>query len=210
MDLKPGWKGSRWQANPTLTSMDALFAGPWGPVLIFLLRIVDVSLSTTRIITAVRGHRILAATIGFGEVLVWIIGVGNALRHMDSWMHLLGYAAGFSTGTWMGITIASRLAFGLNVVRGISRLAGRPSGAAHPVAERLRAEGYAVTEVSGRGKDQQVDILNVVVPTRNVPHVTAVMQGLDPDIFISVEEVRTIQGGFLPPADRKAFFLRSP
>jgi uncharacterized protein YebE (UPF0316 family) len=179
-------------------------------MLIFLLRIVDVSLSTTRIITAVRGHRILAATIGFGEVLVWIIGVGNALRHMDSWMHLLGYAAGFSTGTWVGITIASRLAFGLNVVRGISRLAGRPSGAAHPVAERLRAEGYAVTEVSGRGKDQQVDILNVVVPTRNVPHVTAVMQGLDPDIFISVEEVRTIQGGFLPPADRKAFFLRSP
>ena len=33
-------------------SVDALFAGPWGPLLIFALRIVDVSMATVRMLLA--------------------------------------------------------------------------------------------------------------------------------------------------------------
>jgi hypothetical protein len=35
----------------------SLFALPWGPVLIFGLRIVDVSLDTMCVLSMVRGHR---------------------------------------------------------------------------------------------------------------------------------------------------------
>ena len=61
--------------------MDALLAAPIGALLIFLLRIVDVSMSIMRMILAVRGHRVAAASIGFFEVLIWLVAVGAALEH---------------------------------------------------------------------------------------------------------------------------------
>ena len=78
--------------------MDALLAAPIGALLIFLLRIVDVSMSIMRMILAVRGHRVAAASIGFFEVLIWLVAVGAALEHLDSWLHIVGYAAGFAAG----------------------------------------------------------------------------------------------------------------
>ena len=41
--------------------MDALFASAWGPLVIFFLRIVDVSLATLRMLLAMRGVKVLAA-----------------------------------------------------------------------------------------------------------------------------------------------------
>jgi uncharacterized protein YebE (UPF0316 family) len=47
--------------------MDALFALPYGPFVIFAMRVVDVSMGTMRLIVMVRGRRGLAATIGFTD-----------------------------------------------------------------------------------------------------------------------------------------------
>lgn len=41
------------------------FAGPWGPLFIFGLRVVDVSMATVRMLMVVRGARTLAALISF-------------------------------------------------------------------------------------------------------------------------------------------------
>ena len=97
-------------------SVSELFALPVGALLIFLLRIVDVSMATVRLIFAVRGRRGLAAVIGFFEILVWIFAVGQALQHLDSVLHLLGYAAGFATGSYVGVWLEGRLALGLSVL----------------------------------------------------------------------------------------------
>jgi hypothetical protein len=64
--------------------MDALMASAWGPLVIFCLRIVDVSLSTLRRLLSVRGIRLAAPLIGFFEVSIWITAVATAIRHLDS------------------------------------------------------------------------------------------------------------------------------
>ena len=46
--------------------LNAAFASPWGALLIFCLRIVDVSCDTMRVIFAIRGKRGIAAMLGFG------------------------------------------------------------------------------------------------------------------------------------------------
>ena len=51
--------------------------------MIFGLRIIDVSLSTVRILLAVRGRKLLVPIIGFVEVLVWLFAAGNAIRNFD-------------------------------------------------------------------------------------------------------------------------------
>src|ERR1041384_4900400 len=104
--------------------LNAAFASPWGALAIFLLRIVDVSCDTMRVIFAIRGKRGIAAMLGFVQALVWIFAVGNAVRHLDSILHVFGYAGGYAMGTFVGVTIERMIAYGVATVRVVSTRAG--------------------------------------------------------------------------------------
>lgn len=172
-------------------TIDALFASAWGAALIFTLRIFDVSLDTMRVIFAIRGKRAVAATLGFCQALIWIFAVGNAVRHLDSLPHILGYAGGYATGTWVGITIEQAIAYGVATIRVVSR------GAGVEIAEALRARGFGVTEFPGFGRDGAVEILNSVVQRGQVSQALELIIQRDPDAFVTVEEPRVLSGGSL-------------
>jgi uncharacterized protein YebE (UPF0316 family) len=189
--------------------MEALFSAPIGALLIFLLRVVDVSMAMMRMILAVRGYRGMAALIGFFEVLIWLVAVGSALKHLDSWLHVVGYAGGFAMGNYVGVWLEGRFAMGMNVVRAVCRIEVLPDGSTHAAeaARALRDEGYAVTELRGRGRESDVEILNVVVPRKRAPEVVQRVRSIDADAFVTVEEVRHTHGGYIRPGGRKTPFL---
>ncbi len=183
------------------TALANLLASPWGALLIFCLRIIDVSMSMIRMILAIRGYRAKAAAIGFFEVLVWLLAVGQALQHLYSVWHVVGYAAGFATGNYVGVWLEERFAVGLRVVRAIFRNGSEQRGAR--AAQLLREHGYGVTEVQGRGREDAVEILDLIVARRHVAEVTQLLRQVDPEVFISIEEVRAVQGGYVRPGGRK-------
>lgn len=174
-----------------------MLAGPLGPLLIFLLRIGDVSLATLRLLSAVRGRKLAAAGLGFFEILIWIVVVGTVVRNLDSTLLVIGYAAGFAAGTYVGISIEEKLAMGLAEVRVISRDAGVE------IAEALRELGFGVTEVLGQGKEGRVEILTTVVRRRAMRELLREVERWDPDAFVVVEEPRSIQHGWLLSRRRK-------
>src|SRR5918992_5167821 len=168
---------------------ETVFALPWGPLVIFALRIVDVSLDTMRVLSAVRGSRWVAAGLGFFQALIWLVVVGNAIKHLDSVWHILGYAAGFGAGTLVGISIENALAYGVATVRVVSRDGGED------IATALRQRGYGVTEIDGTGRDGRVEILNSVVQRQDLDEVMRIVDRWDPDAFVTVEEPRMLRGG---------------
>lgn len=170
-------------------TVDQLFASNWGALVIFLLRIVDVSADTMRVIFAIRGKRGIAATLGFFQALVWIFAVGNAVKHLDSIVHVLGYAGGYATGTWVGITIEQAIAYGVATLRVVSRKAGVE------IAQALRERGFGVTEFPGFGRDGAVEILNSVVQRSHVDEALTLIAKWDPDAFVTVEEPKILRGG---------------
>jgi len=171
--------------------LDALFAGPWGPLLIFGLRIVDVSMSTIRMLLIMRNQRVLVPLIGFFEVLIWIVAVGSAIRNLDSPWHVLGYAAGFATGSVVGLAIEEKLAVGLASIQVISRHGGVE------LAQGLRERGFGVTEFAGQGREGRVEVVQTVVLRRQIREVIEEVDRWDPDAFVSVEEPRTIRRGWM-------------
>lgn len=177
--------------------LDALFAGPWGPLLIFLLRIGDVSLATLRILLAMRNQRALVPILGFIEVLIWIFAVGNAIRNLNSGWHLLGYAGGFAAGNMLGLWLEEKLAIGLAIVRVMSRHGGVE------IASALRELGYGVTEYSGHGRDGNVEIVDTVVRRREVAAVLRQVDYWDPEAFVMVEEPRSVRHGWLHERPRE-------
>jgi uncharacterized protein YebE (UPF0316 family) len=166
-----------------------MFALPWGPVVILCLRVVDVSLDTMRVLLAVRGSRGIAAALGFFQALIWIVAVGNAIKHLDSPWHVLGYAAGFGLGTLVGITIERALAYGLSQVRIVSRIGGVE------MAEALRERGYGVTEMPGFGREGRVEIITSVVQRQHLDEVMEIVDRFDPQAMVTVEEPKVLRGG---------------
>jgi len=86
--------------------------------------------------------------------------------------------------------IEERLAIGHTHLRIVSSRRGSA------IADRLREEGYAVTEVAGRGKDGMVTVLNCSVLRKNVDRVRKVINSVDADAFITAEDVRPVRRGF--------------
>lgn len=187
--------------------IDGVFASPWGALLIFGLRIVDVSLDTMRVLFAIRGRRGLAALLGGCQALIWIFAVGNAVKHLDSPLHILGYAAGYATGTFVGVTIERLVAYGVAILRIVS-----PYGGVE-IAHALRERGYGVTEMAGYGKEGRVEVLLVAVERSHLDDVMGVVRTWDPAAFITVEEPKMLHGGKLrtrewPVFNPVSFFTR--
>ena len=177
--------------------METLFASAWGPLLIFSLRIVDVSLATLRMLLSVRGQKLVAPLVGFFEVTLWIFAVGNAIKHLHSPLHLLGYAAGFSTGTLVGLWIEEKMAIGLATMRVMSRHGGVE------IAEALRERGFGVTEFAGFGKEGTVEVVYAVLRRRELPVAFEQVGIWDPQAFVTVEEPRAIHRGWMMGRRRK-------
>jgi uncharacterized protein YebE (UPF0316 family) len=177
--------------------MAELFAGPWGPVLIFGLRIIDVTLATLRMLLVMRNQRLAVPFIGFFEALIWVLAVGVAIQNLDSVWHLLGYAGGFASGSLVGLWLEGKLAMGLASIRIISRTGGPD------VAHALREEGFGVTEFAGYGREGKVELLLTLVKRRQLNQVLKVVESVDAGAFISVEEPRSIRRGWLFTTRRK-------
>ncbi|MEX2530140.1 MAG: DUF2179 domain-containing protein [Gemmatimonadota bacterium] len=177
--------------------MAELFASPLGPLIIFLLRIVDVSLATVRMLLIIRGQRMIVPILGFFEAAIWVVAVGVAIQNLHSFLHIFGYAAGFGAGSVVGLWLEGKLAMGLATLRIISRDDGEE------VASNLRTRGFGVTELAGYGRSGKVEILLSIVKRRQVKEVVKAVEAVDPDAFISVEEPRAIRRGWMFPQRRK-------
>src|SRR4030095_3024128 len=84
--------------------------------LIVLARITDVSLGTIRMVSVVQGRRAFAAVLGFFQAVVFICAVAKVLLNMSQPVYALAYGLGFATGTYLGMLIEHRLAFGKQLV----------------------------------------------------------------------------------------------
>jgi uncharacterized protein YebE (UPF0316 family) len=162
------------------------------PLLIFLARLIDVSLGTLRIIFLSRGRKYLAPLLGFVEVLIWITVVSQVVGGAQNIVAYLAYAAGFAVGNYAGMLIEEKLAIGTLVVRVIL-----PQEETELI-ERLRMEGYGATYVDGHGAGGPVMLIYTVVPRKDLSRVVDLVQDVHPKAFFTVEELRSAQQGIFP------------
>jgi uncharacterized protein YebE (UPF0316 family) len=158
--------------------------------LIFALRVSDMSLDTLRVLFVMRGRKGIAWVLGFFQSAIFVVAITSVLSHLDNPLNVIGYAAGFATGNVVGMTIEERLAIGHTDLRIISSRRGAA------IAECLRAEGYAVTEIPARGKDGMVTMLTVSVLRKKIDLVRSMVNDVDPDAFITAEDIRPVRHGF--------------
>jgi len=160
--------------------------------LIFLLRVGAIALGTVRVLFVVRGERLLAPITGFVQTLLLVVAIGKVVQDLTNIPNVLAYCMGFAVGTWVGMVIEERLALGYMRVHVVSLQK------AEGIASSLREEGYGVTEITGKGKEGRVGIVEIVARRKDVPSITAAVNRVDEGAFISMEEAKGVHRGFIP------------
>jgi len=165
------------------------------PFLIFLARLIDVPLGTLRILFLSRGVK-LAALVGFFEVLVWLLAIGQIMNNLTNPMCYVAYSGGFALGNLVGLWCERKIAFGTQVVRVITR------GGAQDLIEDLRANDFGVTNVPAEGLMGTVHLIYTVVKRRDVDAVLTLVRKHNPRAFCTVEDVTLASQGGIFPASR--------
>lgn len=166
---------------------------PWesmgGALFIFGLRLTDVPIGTLKTVLMVRGVRTWATLLGLLEVTIWITAMGRVMGQLDNPWNIAGYALGYSAGTWLGMWIENRLAFGSVEVHTISLTKSTQ------VAEVIRAAGYGVTQFQGFGESGPVCIVGTIAERKHLDGLLKKIHEVDPAAFVTVDDTRKVVGG---------------
>jgi len=151
--------------------------------LIVLARIIDVSLDTIRVVSVIQGRRSFAAVLGFFEAVIYICAVAKVLMNMNQPVYALAYGLGYASGTYLGMLIEQRLAFGKQLVFFLT-----PKGP--ELARALRAQDYRVAEVKAHIQEGELTLICVQILRREAQKLIRVASAVDERCVFIVHDIR--------------------
>jgi uncharacterized protein YebE (UPF0316 family) len=162
------------------------------PLMIFFARILDVSIGTVRIIFVAKGYRLIAPILGFFEVLIWTVAVGQIMQNLDNTFYYIAFALGFASGTYIGMVIEDMLSIGMVIVRVITKYD------AAELEEHLMEQNYQLTSLNGQGLFGDVKVIFMVLPRQKLGKLIRIIKEYNPNAFYSVEDIRLVKEGAFP------------
>ncbi|SDD62151.1 Uncharacterized protein YebE, UPF0316 family [Algoriphagus faecimaris] len=187
---------------------DQLFNYLIMPALIFIARVGDVSINTLRIMFMMNGKRNIAPILGFFEALIWLLAIGQIFQNINNPMSYIAYAAGFGTGTYVGMYFEEKLALGRVLVRVIT------PAAQHDLMEFMKERNYRFTNVGAEGRYGKVNLLFTVMKRENLTEFIAKVKSVDEKAFYTIESVKRVSEDDLNvmedrPRFRSRFFSKA-
>ncbi len=162
------------------------------PLLIFLSRVLDVSIGTLRIIFVSKGRKYVAPILGFFEVFIWLLAISSIMQNLDNYVNFVAYAGGFAAGNYVGMQLEEKIALGVMIVRVITQ---KP---ADKLITTLNTMGFGITSVDARGSKSDVNIIYTIIHRNEMKKVVGIIKEYNPRAFYSVEDVRYVNEGAFP------------
>ena len=167
----------------------------WVYLVIFLGKIVEVSLGTLRIVLINRGERLIGSLIALIEISLWLIIAGNVLTNYQSDpLKMVAYALAYAMGNYVGSWLEERLAFGLCSMQTV--VMDRETS--EKITAALRQNGFGVTELAAQGRDDQTRYRLISTLRRKLAdEAIALVQSIAPNAVITVSDVKSQRSGYL-------------
>ena len=168
----------------------------WASI-IFVARIIDVSLGTIRVNMIVRRKKTIAAMVGFVEVTIFISIIVRIIKDIDNIYGILAYGAGFAVGTVVGIIISEKLTRDLISTNIISKEYNEE------IKKLLSGEDFGFTCYKGAGRQGEVEIINVVCSHSSLAKLNKLVYMKDPEAFVASYMLDKLRGGFIRGLKKK-------
>jgi len=171
------------------------------PILIFLARIVDVSIGTIRVIFISKGFKSIAPVLGFFEVIIWLLAISQIMKNLENWVSYIAYGAGFATGTYVGMLLEEKISIGKVILRVISKKDDCE------MIEELKKK-YRLTIIDGQSPTggTKAKIIFMVMKRSEVKDAVAIVNQFHPKAFYTIEDVKyALDDGATPVQKRNVF-----
>ena len=171
--------------------------GVWGIVLeiaiIFVAKIIEVTIGTLRQILVVKGYRKSAVLLATMEIFLWVFIASKVITGLsEKPLNGIAYGLGFAAGVYLGSIIEQKLAFGMLLVQTITT-----DKKGLEIATALREKGYGVTTVDAKGKVDSRKILMIYANRRGSQEIVEQIIMIDPTAMIVTNDVGTLSGGYI-------------
>lgn len=157
------------------------------PFLIFIFRVIDVSLGTLRIIFTSKGIKFLASTISFFEVLIWLLAISQIIQNLTNVLAYIAYAGGFACGTYIGIVLEEKISIGKVRVRVITKKNLKR------IINDLPHTRYVFTSDNANSTEGKIKTINAFLDRKYLKEVLAKIKEHDKDAFYTVEDLRIVK-----------------
>lgn len=168
--------------------------GIWIYFIIFFGKILEVTVSTIRMVLINRGERVKGTMVAFFDSVLWLLITGTVLDgFQDDPMRMVVFALAFAVGNYMGSWFEDKLAFGLSSVQVIV-----PEGPQSvELADFLRKDNFAVTVVKGTGRNGNRDILMLHLKRKRIAEAVTLVNTMLPGAVVVVNDSKIISGGYI-------------
>ncbi len=160
---------------------------------IFLARILDVSISTFRMMLMVKGKNIWIQILAFCEAFVWFIAAREALNtNIESILVPICYSLGYATGTYIGGFLSRKMIKDVNSIE-VTTVRNN-----YKLVDALRDEDLGVQVIELKDNlDIDKDLLIVDIKSRKTQEIVKMIKDIDPDAFIVVKDNKFVHNGYI-------------
>ncbi|MCT4612631.1 MAG: DUF5698 domain-containing protein [Clostridia bacterium] len=153
-------------------------------IVIFVLKTIEVSIATFRMILSAKGEKIWASIIGFFEIVLWIGLAATVLNGIqEDPGKMIAYSLGFCVGIYLGGILDNKLAVG-NVK--VNAIVMEEDG--KELAAKIREHGFAVTKFKGEGMHHPRYMLVMIIKRRRLNELKKLLTDYQENIVIDYHD----------------------
>ena len=162
------------------------------PALIFLARLADVTVATVKLMFVVNNARKMAAILGFFEAFITIAALSRIIQDANNLPAFVMYAAGFASGTYVGMWIEGKMAYGNVLVRIISK------SIPEEMFRYLAEHQYRYSMVDADDGSGNTHVLFTICKRSKVNDLVAHLQRTAPQALYTLEGIKQASQELLP------------
>ncbi len=161
-------------------------------IIIFVAKIIEVTIGVLRMVLITKGERKLATVIAFFEIVIWLLVVSTVLVDItEDPFKVLAYAAGFAFGQMFGSLLEDKIALG-NIR--VEIIADEDIGI--KLANHLRENKFGVTTIEASGMTHKKMIIFLYAARKQMKNILNLCNEISKDLVITVDDIRPLAGGY--------------
>lgn len=155
-------------------------------------KVIEVSISTLRIVLIAKGERKIGSLLAFIEIILWLLIVSNVLSKINEDPMSAGmYALGFTIGNYVGSKLEDLIGLGTAQIQIIVS-----KDRSKEITDLIFNDGFAYTKVEGRGQFHERSIIYSLLPRSSTKKLSEKIKSLKIDALISVHETKPFTKAF--------------
>ena len=161
-------------------------------IMIFFAKLLEVSISTVRVVLIARGNRLISSLLAAVEITLWLIVASTVLLGItDDPLRAVVYGLAYAIGIYAGIAIEDKLALGLAQVEVIAE-----PKEAKQITDKLRGLGYGVTTFCCEGLEGEKLSIVLKVHRKDIPLTIKLLKEYE-HLFVTITDIRKLSVGII-------------